>query len=1212
MNRFDLSHCPLRGVHLIDASAGTGKTYAISGLVLRLLLEEELRISEILVVTYTEAAADDMRSRIREKIIDALRVFAGGETNESFLIKLSEQFRHRTANCMTLLKAGLRDYDEASVLTIHGFCRRLLHENTLESGTLFEVELEKDLQYLLDEIVWDFYRKHFYQASPLFAEYGRRQFEAPRVSALLGQHMLRRDITIIPNGDGAICQEVSSREAAYAEVYERLRNAWHQERDTVQEILFSDDAGLNRTRYPVRKISGWIAELDRLMGAPRPVLHLFENFGKFSAEVVASAMKKGCAAPENSFFHLCDHFLTVRETVIGIFDACLLSMTIDLVDYVRKEFEIRKTKKRIHSFDDLLNRVRAALDGEGGEDFASFVSSQYPVALIDEFQDTDPVQYEIFSRIYRGANRESGLFLMIGDPKQAIYSFRGADIFTYMNAAGKVDGGLTLDVNWRSEPRLVKAVNAIFTSPPRPFIFNRIVMNGVNAVEGESPPLLIQGEHHPPLQMWFVSRQGDQLRDSETKAKAPLIAKKDARERILRSVSSEIHKLISLGREGQATIGDHPLLASDIAVLVRTNHEARQTQKALELRGIVSVIHSQEYIFATHEAEEFERILLAVVDFRNERRLRAALVTDAIGKSGEFLDTASEDVMQDFFLGMEQYNYLWNSSGFVVMINQIMSDYGVRSRLLKYPEGERRLTNMLHLVEILHKQILEHHLGMHGAMKFLSDRLNSEVFDEEYQLRLESDRDCVRIVTVHKAKGLQYPVVFCPFLWGGPRKVTGKSGSPQSPVLFHSPKEDGRLVLDMGSPEFEANRDLALIEELAENIRIFYVALTRAQARCYLVWGGIRSCELSAPGYLFHQRGQGTVHEVIQTTADRIRTMEDNEMLDDLDALVAASDNTLAVSRMIEEEGKSEITPEPDIPVLECRNFRRGLEDTWRIMSFSSLIQSRPRLQERPDFDEADLPETRNEVVDTSLSKYTFPHGAGPGTFLHTVFEKMDFNVQATDQRESLIREQLETFGFDGKWQGVVNDMVKNVVETPLTAGDQEFTLSKISLPQRLNELEFHFPLAPITLQKALEVLTTHQGFTEQFGSTIRPDSSGYSTVRGFMKGYIDLIFEYKGKYYIVDWKSNYLGSHPEDYHWKKLIRVMGEEYYFLQYYIYTVALDLFLRNRIRDYSYSRHFGGVFYMFLRGVEKSKGWQYGIFHDIPDEVLIREFSKALVS
>jgi exodeoxyribonuclease V beta subunit len=854
----------------------------------------------------------------------------------------------------------------------------------------------------------------------------------------------------------------------------------------------------------------------------------------------------------------------------------LLCLRRGFFDYLAAELPKRKRLGNVRSFDDLLLDLHAALSREGSM-LPRLIRERYQAALIDEFQDTDPTQFAIFNAIYPAG--ESAPFFLIGDPKQAIYSFRGADIFAYMGAAQETKLRHTLLQNWRSEPSLIGAVNTIFSGHQLPFLFEAIPFIPVEPAQRERNFLTEEGRSTPPLKLCFAPR----------KEPGKPINKGDAWDALPESVASEICRLLRDGADGKALIGERGVQPGDIAVLVRANRQAKLMQKALTRRGIPSVLCSAGNLLESDEAAELLRILAAVAEPGHEALLRGALATDLTGVSGDELagligdESGWEQVLEEF----RSYHETWSASGCMAMTLQFMGRRLVRERLLSAPMGERRLTNLLHAVETIHQAQIQGHLGMEGVIAWLACRIVEEPKREEHEIRLETDEAAVQLVTIHKSKGLEYPIVFLPFCWA-------EFGGKDETALFHDAA--GRVVLDIGSPQLAANKESARRESLAESLRLLYVALTRGKHRSYLFWGAFKDAGDGALHYLLHPHSEAAKGQV---------SLSDEEMLDELHALADRSQGGIEVLPVPDADRRTYLPPAADSSTFDCRHFKGNIARDWRVASFTSLATRHHHAAELPDRDEGNSLAPQSSKGTDPSGIFAFPRGAKAGIFLHEIFERLDFTA-APEALGPLVADLLDRHGFEADWRGAVCSMVQNVLQAPL--GEERFTLAAIPLERRLTELEFFFPLASITSDRLSAAVSRFSGHSFPVDLALLFSRLSFAPVQGMLRGFMDLVVEQGGRFFILDWKSNHLGNGVEDYDQKGMRREMEQSLYPLQYLLYTVALDNYLRLRIPDYDYDLHFGGVFYLFLRGVD---GKGNGVFADRLSKALIAELSEALV-
>ena len=1229
---FDLVHTPLDGANLIEASAGTGKTYAITAIFLRLLLEQQLKVNQILVVTYTVAATEELRDRMRRQIRAAIVALESSVAGDEFIRELIGGLAHPEEG-LRLLKTALTNFDEAPIYTIHSFCQQVLREHAFESLSLFDTELITDETTLVEEIVDDFWRRNFYGAAPEFIRYARNKKYSPEAFLKITRNSISQpDIRIQPEIQPLDLNSL----AEFRDTRKKMKAVWDAARSEVTDKL--RDPGLNKLAYknPEFLIS-IMEEWLNSEGAFPP----FPACEKFTPGVLTKKTNKNRQTPEHPFFDLCGALWNVSQALAKEMDHQLLYFKTEIFRILRRELPLKKEQQNIQSYDDLLIRVRTALEKPGGETLVQALRQRYRAALIDEFQDTDPVQYAIFQTVFG----KGCILFLIGDPKQAIYSFRSADLFSYLRASRQVQNRYTLTRNWRSEPHLVEAINHLFAAPGQlnhdPFVFAEIPLHASSGVDDRDRPLLklADGADVPPFELVYI--------DEECLAGNKAAGNKENFRRLIAgAVAVEISRLLSLARQGKANVGAAPLQLGDMAVLVRENREARLVQKALHELAIPSVLHGAGNIFDAPEALEMERLLAGVADPRSEKALGAALLTDIMGVSGETMLSAKKEELpwEAWVNRFQQYNDLWEDAGFIRMFRTLLRNEDVHSRLLGYRNGERRLTNLLHLSEILHNEASARKLGMAGLIKWLARQRDPAATRlEEHELRLESDANAVRLVTIHKSKGLEYPIVFCPFQWGPSR--TRKGELPR----YHDDQDDWRLNLVL-SDDHQQAVILAEQESLAENVRLLYVALTRAKYRAYLYWGHFKNAGSSSLAYILHPApavpapphdrlptphaepetaplSHPTSRNMVAQAEAHFSNLTEDQIRTDLETLAERSGGTIQLTPFAAWPGLPyEGPPEKDVP-FAGRTFTGQIPRTERIASFSYFVARRDDELDNADRDQAptaakslsagnfapnapapgSMSAMGNSETTGLASIFAFPAGTRAGIFIHDVLEALDF----TDDRaiEAVVGKKLNEHGYDPHWQDTLCSMIRKVIAAPLSPSVPGLQLSAISPACCLRELGFYFPLQPVTPEK-LGRIFSGQGVPKHYPRQM--ERLNFMPAQGFMNGYMDLVFRFAERFYLVDWKSNLLGTSSEDYDQEALKRVMERDYYFLQYHLYVLALDQYLKSRMGDaYNYERHFGGVFYLFLRGVDPERGGNLGIYRERPARETIAALSRELI-
>lgn len=1194
VREFSLFESPLSGRNLIEASAGTGKTFTIAHIYLRLLLEKPIQVENILVVTFTRAATNELKDRIQELLLQAREAFLHGKAENKSLDAYIQRYPNREA-ALKRLETAVRNFDEAAIFTIDGFCNKVLLENAFESSSLFDTELVTEQEEILRGIVEDWWRTSLLDKSSMFVSYASQKTSPDAFFRLLVDKVGLLYLRIVPEAEAVDCSDF---EKAFQHSYQRLLELWPRSREEVAALLSDQASGLNRGVYKKTQIPTWLTEMDLYTSTTDAVPVLPDSFVKFTASTIRSKTKKGKQPIEHPFFEACEAHYQNHVALETAYQQCLIKMKRDLFEYARSELRRRKQELNIYFFDDLRLNLHQALS-QNGVDMAQAVREKFKAALIDEFQDTDPVQYEIFQRIFD--HKDSILFL-IGDPKQAIYGFRGADVFAYMRAKRETPTQYTLSTNYRSTPELIQALNVLFTQAKNgePFVYSEIPYEKAKPADISRDQCIIANDSGEPLQLWFA--EANRYENSKR------LYKREAVPIIIDAVADSIAGLLKLGKEKRAHIGDEPVQSKHIAVLVRENRQARALQAKLATVGVHSVLYTTNSLFQTQEAEELARILASVIEPKRTGLLRAALVTETMGMSGNQLYQSLEDeeVLEIWYERMSRYHKIWQNHGFIRMFREMMRECQWLTGLMSYRDGERRLTNLYHLAETLNEIEMTRRLGMSGLLKWLDEkRLANMIPAEEHQLRLESDENAVKLITMHMSKGLQYPIVFCPFTWAG-------AYVNKQEFTFHDDDDARTFTLELGSKDVDRHEALARIEELAQNLRLLYVAVTRAQHRCYLVWGNFGEMPQSAPGYLLHQPNGMTTDDPLNRLKSHLDNVGDTVLWEELEQIQQKATDSIKLTHLPEPTGNV-FSPLPDTPPeLACRTFAGKIDVSQRIASYSSLVARMPHGAELPDHDPFEVPlpaETTEEPEPEPTSFLAFPRGAKAGTFVHSLLEDLDFTETDADPIRELIQIKMETFGFDSEWLPAVEGLMKRVQEISVDA-ESGFHFGQISNTKRLNELEFYFPVKRVTPKELSSVFG--DGAIQGRGEIGRKiEELRFEPFRGFMKGFIDLVFEHDSRYYIVDWKSNYLGPQSSDYGTADLVQAMADNLYFLQYHLYTVALDRYLQLRYPEYDYEHNFGGVYYIFLRGLEDASA-KSGVFFDRPANNLIAELSETLLA
>lgn len=1176
------------GTTLVEASAGTGKTWTMAGLYARLVLEQKLEPRAILAVTYTKAATAELKSRIRALLASlAARLAPGARPVDDLLVESLAARVEDVPGARRAVAAALASFDEAMISTIHGFCQRALAEAAFESALPFEVELVTDESRLLAEIAEDFWRVRTETLPRPFAHHVAGKGLGPawliaRAKVLLGAAA----------GEPIPPEPEAFDDAAFAAKYDAAANHWAIDRDAIVAELETVGWSASSVRAAVREVERWVQRgwPTTRCGEVTIAKQEYPALARFASSVIAAHLGGKAKPPTHAFFGVADDLLRMFAACDAAYPKRVQQLVLDFANVAREQLDRRKRETGQQAYDDLLTRLADALAGPGGAALAARLRERYRAALVDEFQDTDRVQYGIFDRIFAKGDLP---LVMVGDPKQAIYSFRGADVFTYL-AAAQDAAKLALDQNRRSVPPLVRAVNAVF-DVPQPFAVDAIGFHPARPLEDDAAALTLPVPH-VPVTLWWTQSDGKRL------------SKADFGPRVIDATADEIVRLLAAGRDGTATVRlkgkTHPLGGRDIAVLVRTNQEASDVRAALAARGVASVTFGQSSVLASDEAEMFGRVLAAVADPLHGGLLRAALATPLFGVDAARLVALREDVAgrEAWIETFQRYHKLLHAAGPMRLWREIVREQGVVARLGGRIDGARALANYRHLAELLHREALERDLDPAALAEALARRRAVEAgVPDEALLRLESEEDLVRILTIHVSKGLEFPIVFCPFLWDG--KLPGDGATT---IAFHDP-DDGRLRLDFGSAHLDAHRAIALAESMGEQLRLAYVALTRAALKLYLAHGTVNGAADSPLAWLFHRDDTGRPPAEAHARIKQRFGGPPQALAQDLANLADRSGGTIEIvplpTAAANEKFAAPVTAAAPPARGGARIFARGGLAARRLTSFSAIVAG--GAAEAPDHD-AFARRVLDDGPDADDPAFRFPAGAREGSALHALFEALDFARAVPADIERAARRVLPQFGIAETWAGAAAHIVGHALDARLDGSG--LSLRAIEGGRRRMELEFAYPVGVAGSRTLRDLVAEHRA-----AAGLPVDAlAGFDprVLPGFMKGFIDLVFEHGGRFYIADYKSNLLGRTLGAYTPERVAAAIADEFYDLQYLVYTVALDRLLAWRVPGYDYERHFGGVFYLFLRGMRADASPGAGVFAARPAAKLVRRLADAL--
>jgi exodeoxyribonuclease V beta subunit len=1129
----DWPSMPLDGRVLIEASAGTGKTFTIGLIFLRLLLERGLRVEQIVVATFSERAARELRDRLRRRLLDAERALASdAELDDAAMQSWFAPFRSdetRRKRALRAVRIARADMDRAPIGTIHSWCQRVLRDFPLESGASLGTSPIVDETVLLRECLEDFWRRRFLAAAV-----------ADDLDSVIARGVdgLIRDVQKLFTTDARVLS--LQNDSALAALVERLRQPQHVAilREWAADIsLYKRSNAALRSRF---------TELIAVSTDGGDAIVVLNDCASIDSEQIGKQLSA-------TGLRICTHetFMLIREARTRALEAdaerqARARVLIAALEFCREEVPRRARRRDVKTYGMLIDGVHERLAGPSGGAFAETLFDAFPAALIDEFQDTDRRQFEIFDWIYR----QRGFLAMIGDPKQAIYAFRGGDIAAYLAARETADEQFALTVNYRSSSPLLAAFNALYARTDGGFGSEAIRYRDVTAGGGADRKPLRHGtdvDEKPFALHCFAD-------DGETG-----LGKLDER-----ALDDCAERIVELLNDFDITIGDRRVEPGDIAVLVTKNDQVAELRRRLARRGVPCVGAGRDSVFRSGIARDLELVLYGVANAGDERAVRGALCTELLGFTLDDVRRWQSDgaAFERELLRFESWRDLARTRGVQALVHAIAAERA--GALLAREDGERLLTDLRHLGELLAEdaQVVQ---GLESACVRLSSLRNSEEAGDEETMkarlvRFESDAARVKLLTVHAAKGLQFPIVFLPFAW--------RPQSQLSPILqFHD--ESGARCVDLGSAEYAANRVRAQSEEMQERLRLLYVALTRAQYAVHVYWAetknGREAATAPALAALLQQNlGDGTATQM--SARDGIRVVGPHADGFHSYKTDHRADETLAARSPLP-------APRPFVWLHSFSSLtRRAALATAESAASDEIETVADTLLEAAAESDVQIAD------DATLLSLDAWRGRHFGNALHKILEEAESGPVWPDQRRLLHRHLAALGTREGRSIEAVGRMAERVRGTDLGDG---LRLDALASQERVVEFEFQFPTR-VRVSALRDICAVH-GLGE-----LIPASLADSAIDGMLTGFADLVFAHNGRFHILDYKTNWLGNSRIDYAPAPLQTAMDEHHYGLQALLYTVALHRYLRGRLADYSPERHLGESWYLFVRAVGLGDG------------------------
>lgn len=1148
-------HLPLTGQHLIEASAGTGKTFNITRIYLRLLLEKKLTVQQILVMTFTKDATEELRGRIEAFIRQALSQWHELEQQDDYFKALST--RVTESERLLILNRALVNIDEAAIFTIHSFCKRVLNQHAFLSGVSFNAKMEVDSQEYTIEVCRDWYRQLANKANNDYlaiAEHWSTPEKFVRQFNKAINHYCLLDVI----------DEESIKQSFFLQVKESLSSIEsHISLLTTHLIECKKGAEKEKREAELSQLIEWLTQASTDFSYAETAFP--DNFldgrrlprNEIKAEIIAALL------PANILKK------SITATVKAVAKAKALLIVQAGIYTMRKQLNEIKEDQNILTFDDLITTLSTQLDSSNGRALATALLAQFPAALVDEFQDTDPQQFDILATIYQG--QPNAALFMIGDPKQAIYGFRGGDVFAYLNARDKCDQQWVMDTNWRSSKAMIEGYNRLFygnslTENRRDVFGYKIDYHPVKASPKADDKQLVD-QHYHALEFIHFESEGKN-------------APASYRQQLARWCANEITRLLY----HNDNVSKQNLRAKDIAILVRDGTEAADIRAAFNDANLACVyLSNRANLWQSDQSKHLLLVLKGICHVEDNHQFLASLTSPLLAINVQaYLDLLADDIQwQQLAERFIKLRVVWRTQGFITMALKLLHE------LFKFSsQQERELTNILHLFELL-QSVSQRHQQPDELLHWFEQQINQDFAEVEAELRLESEEDLVKIITQHGSKGLEYPVVFVPFAsrHKDPLKV-----AQTSVELIEYHHDDGRLVLSLdGSKQAK----LAMSnEQYAESIRLLYVAVTRAEKRCYILSSNFDKSHLSPLGQTLAWQAEQNITDSLAILAnDNPESIGLTVISDDALPLETAPNNTEQLS-------------------VDVAKFTGKIERNWWLSSFTALSRNlRDIGVSSPDRDLFDEVVFVDELQNVAELRFDLAKGAKTGNLLHDILEFVNFTHPHWQQA---IAAPLMRYGNLGN-SYQENDLIAwldQIVTTAFPLNNQNseptsFCLADLSHNQTLREAEFYFPLTNANTKRLTSLLSAHRSrvnaqFKDTQLSSLSSDINSQvflpniTTLQGMMHGFIDLIFEHQGKYYLCDYKSNHLGNSFSDYSPEKLTQSIQTHHYDLQYLIYSVALQRFLQQKLPDYSIEEHFGGVYYLYLRGMS-AESYNTGVYY-----------------
>ncbi|XBC41147.1 MAG: exodeoxyribonuclease V subunit beta [Buchnera aphidicola (Nurudea yanoniella)] len=1159
ISNLDIINLPLSGKILIEASAGTGKTFSLVILYLRLILGlrennkicKKLLIQEILVVTFTEHSKLEIKTRIKKYIKHFKKICEKKENNNTIIFKDLLKKIKNPEKAIFILTQAEQSINELAVYTIHEFCYKSLNINKFCSNIFFQNKIIKNEYSLYLKFSNEFWNEYFSRMPKNILQIIIKYFKNPNT-------LLKNIYPFLSNYNSR--KKELSKKPNIVQLYEilvkNIKNFKKQWIDNYKQIFQSiKNSDINKRSYNKSNLSRWMNIIKKWTMEETKNFDFPKELKYFQNSYLTKKTPNG-EKPQNKIFQITENFLKTKFSLKS-------SFLIESILHIKKKFNKEKKIQGTFEFEDLIQFLYQALYKKN-ENISKIIKKKYPVLLIDEFQDTNYQQYKIFEKIYA---LEKDLFILIGDPKQAIYEFQGANISSYIKIKKNIKQLYQLKINWRSSKEMVDSVNLLFSRSKNPFLSPDIKFISTKSIYKEKKIIFKVNKKIQPAMRFFLNKDIK-------------ITQNDYINWIINVFRNYISLWINEGKNGNAVIQKNKnrknISLKDICILVNNKREAYVMQNALNKVNIPSEYFSKrESVFHSHDALELLWIFQAILNPTNEYTLKKAISTNIINKSFEDIDSITKKHVfwSNLINIFNNYLLIWNKFGIICVIREIIIKFKTKEKNNFFTENSPNLKKILYigeLLEIRFEKIKKKHLLILWFKRKIKEK--NDIPDTDY-IPLNHDKNQIKIVTIHKSKGLEYPIVLIPFF------------------IISKKYEKNTLRINNNNKSYIIEER----KELSKNMRLLYVALTRAIVHCCIGIALIKNERKTTKNYYLNSY-KNALDYIIKL---KRKNYDDN--LYEILSKIHYNNKNIEVTCQLPNFHNSHVKIQKKYTKPKNKKFTRILEYNCNITSYSQLkkkYNNQKLFRKNYDsiFSNIDIQKKHKNITEIT-TPYNFPKGKIFGIFMHEIFKEINFHENIHTQ---WILQKLKQHKFDKKLSKPLKNWIYTILNASLNKNN--LSLSQLNPKNYVKELNFFLSIKNKLTEKKINKIINLSNISLQ-----SPYKISINPIKGILNGSIDLVFKWKTKYYLIDYKSTHLGHKKSDYTEEKIKRSIKRNYYDLQYQLYSIALHKYLMQRIKNYSFHKHFGGIYILFLRAID-NKNQNSGIFFTIPNLTTIQKLNN----